>query len=215
MLELPVAELDQAISVQPYPWNIAFLGGLDQGRRAWTQGPVLRITDKLVPGLLKVPVLPGGAFRSQLSWQKVMQQIQAQAPRFPADFLVAVLENDGVMPGLIGDRARAAESHRKSGDTLEFERHVLQHVSQPGALVLPHASQKAAGSIVGAGMFAQSRQRRHQTVDECRTQSGGWPFFQRTEVDHVLNDREVGIPVWPNIDVGSEHFHVVSPLAGP
>ena len=68
--------------------------------------------------------------------------------------------------------ARLAVADRRAGEALELDRHVLQHVAEPGPLVLRHAAHEAAGLAVGAGVLAQRGDRRQQPVDEAGELAG-------------------------------------------
>ena len=67
-----MAELDEALVVEPEPGNVAFLGGLDQRGRTGAQRPALRVTDEVVPLSRKVEITAGRVLRPQSPWQQVM-----------------------------------------------------------------------------------------------------------------------------------------------
>src|SRR3546814_2944537 len=59
-------------------------------------------------------------------------------------------------------------SDRLAGDVLQFDRDVLEHVTEPGALVLAHAPDEAARLAVRAAVVGETGQRRDQSSEERR-----------------------------------------------
>ena len=68
---------------------------------------------------------------------------------------------------IVADAARLAERDVLAGDVLQLDRDVLEHVAEPGAVVLAHAADEAAGLAIRAAVVGQARQRRDQPVDEA------------------------------------------------
>src|SRR3546814_1856863 len=81
------------------------------------------------------------------------------------------------------DLAGLAEGDVFAGHVLQLDRHVLEHVTQPGALAFAHAADEAARFAVRAAVFGQARQRLDQGVDEGRPQLRGRPGFERAQVE--------------------------------
>ena len=74
--------------------------------------------------------------------------------------------------------ARLAEGDFLARDVLQLDGDVLEHVAQPGAFVLAHAAEEAAGFAVRAAVLGQARQRGGQRIDEGGAQSAGRPLLR-------------------------------------
>ena len=85
-------------------------------------------------------------------------------------------------------------------DDLARLAHVLEHVTEPGALVLAHAAYESTGLAVRAAVLAKPGESLQKTVDESITEAPGRPFLQWTQIDQVANDGKVSIDVRPPID---------------
>ena len=77
---------------------------------------------------------------------------------------------------------------------------MLEHVTEPGALVLAHAAYESTGLAVRAAVLAKPGESLQKTVDESITEAPGRPFLQWTQIDQVANDGKVSIDVRPPID---------------
>ena len=88
---------------------------------------------------------------------------------------------------------------------------MLEHMTQPGALVLAHAAQKAAWRIVGAAVFSQAGQCGDERVDERAAQPCRGPGFQRAQVKFQSNDRKVRVQRGADIDRTIEDTHEYLP----
>ncbi len=174
LLVLAVAELDQRLVVEPQPRDAALLGGVHQrGRRRPERAP-LREADVLVARRRPVPALGHGAGGAQLVGQQRAQQAQRQLAGRDAFLALGVFIDDGVEARAI-QAARLAEGDVLAGDVLQLERHVLEHVAEPGALVLVHAADETAGLAIGAAVLGEAGQGRDQAVDEALAELAGRP----------------------------------------
>jgi hypothetical protein len=142
-----------------------------------------------------------------------MQEVQGQLARLDPRELLLVLEHHVVDTALVRG-AGLAEGHLVAGDALQFQHHVLEHVAQPGPLVLEHATDQAAGLAVGAAVLRQSRQRVHQRIDEFTADARRRPLLEHAEIHRVANDREQGIDVGTTVDTGVNELHVRAPPPG-
>ncbi len=79
LLEAAVAELDQALAVEPQPGDVALLGRRHQGRRARAQRLALGEADEAVAAALEVEMLGVEVGRAQLRRQQRMEQLQRRA----------------------------------------------------------------------------------------------------------------------------------------
>ena len=156
LLEAPVAELDQALAVQPQPGDVALLGRGHQRGRARAQRLALGEADEAVAAALEVEMLGVEIGRAQLGRQEGMEQLQAELARLQADLRLLVLVDDEVLAGLAGATG-LAEGDRRAGDVLQLDRDMLEHVAEPGALALVQPADEAAGLAVGAAVLVQAR----------------------------------------------------------
>ena len=211
LLVLAVAQLDQALFVQPQPGDVAVLGGLHQrGCRRPERAP-LGIADEVGARLGPVPVVGHHAFRAKLGRQQRAQQLQRQFTGLDAFVALGVFVDHGVDAGPPGHAARLAEADVFTGDVLQLDGHVFEHMPQPGALLLfgivadlgpatqpPH---EATGFAEAAAVFLQPGQRGQQAVDEAGAQLRAGPGFQWPQVEQQLDDREVRVQRRADIDV--------------
>ncbi len=207
-----MAELHEAVAVEPQPRDIALLGRPHQRRRAGPERPRLRIAYEAVALLREIPVRWRRIARLYVVGQQAQQELQRQGARLPADRLVLVLEHHVVDARLAFDRSRAAVGDRRAGDVLQLDRHVFHDVPQPGALVLAQAPHEAAGLLVGAAVLVQARQCLEQRLDEGIAEAAGRPRLEFAEIDDVPDDPEVGPDIRTNVDVGADDFHCCSPV---
>jgi len=157
--------------------------------------------------------------RLQLRRQQRRQQAQAQFTRFDAFVALLVLIDHGVdaRAAAIGiHAARLAEAHFLAGDVLQLNGHVLQHVPQPGALLLfrlgavaTQPAHKAAGGGKAASVCVQAGQRSQQAVDEGGAQARCRPLLELAEIEHQLDDRKVRVERRADVDVAFEDFQAV------
>ena len=82
--------------------------------------------------------------------------MQRQLARLEADLRLLVLVDDVVLAGLAG-AAGLAEGHRRPGDVLQLDRHMLQHMAEPGALALVQPADEAARLAIGAAVLMRAR----------------------------------------------------------
>ena len=157
LLVAAMAELDQAVAIQPQPRDIAFFRGPHQRGCARPERAGLCVTDEAVAFRCKIPVgrrRVGGLYGVG---QEAQQELEREFAGFPAHGLVLVLEHHVVETGLAVDGARAAIGHRRTGDVLQLDCHMLHDVPEPGALFLAHAPHEATGLPVGATVLVQIR----------------------------------------------------------
>ena len=154
LLVLAVAELDQRLVVEPEPRDAALLGGMDERGRGGPERATLRKTDVFIARSGPVPALGHGASGAQFLRQQRAEEPECQLARGDAFLAFCVLVDDGIVPGLV--RAPGlAEGHVLASDILQLERHVLEHVAEPGALVFVHAADESAGFLVGAAVLGE------------------------------------------------------------
>src|SRR3546814_10703602 len=94
-----------------------------------------------------------------------------------------------------------------------LDRHVLEHVAQPGALAFAHAADEAARFAVRSAVFGQARQRLDQGVDEGRAQLPVRPGFERAQVELEPDDREMRIQRRADVDGTVQDTHRHAPLS--
>jgi hypothetical protein len=109
--------------------------------------------------------------------------------------------------------ARLAVGDTGAGEALELNRDVLQHVAEPGPLVLGHAAHEAAGRIVRAGVLAEARHQREQPLVEAG-QTQRRVLLQLAEVDPQADHRPQGVEVRPAVDAGLQDLHRYAPWLG-
>ena len=95
----------------------------------------------------------------------------------------------------------------ETGDGLQFQDHVFQHVSQPGALVLAHAAQKTARGVVGTSVLGEAGQGLDQPVDKFIAKTACGPFFEWSEIDYMADDRKSGVYVRAAVDICRDDLH--------
>ncbi len=106
----------------------------------------------------QAPTLGYAARGAQLLGQQRAEQAQAELAGGDAFVALRVLVDDRVHPGR-ARAARLAEGDRFAGDVLQLDRHVLEHVAEPGALALAHAAEEAARLAVRAAVLGEPGQR--------------------------------------------------------
>ena len=85
--------------------------------------------------------------------QKEREQLQAELARLQTDLRLLVLVDHEVFAGLTGATG-LAECDRRAGDVLQLDRHMLEHMAEPGAL--PHAPLQATRLPKRAAMRVQA-----------------------------------------------------------
>ena len=100
-LVLAVTKLHQAVAVEPDPRHAAFFRRLHQRAGAGPERAVLRVTDKAVALLRKIPVVVRRPLRSQFRGQQEAEQVDTQAARLAPHLRVLVLVHHGVLARLI------------------------------------------------------------------------------------------------------------------
>ncbi len=107
--------------------------------------------------------------------------------------------------------ARLAEGDVLAGDVLQLDRDVLEHVAEPGALVLVHAADEAAGLAIRAAVLGEAGQGRDQPVDEAFAEPGRRPGLEFAEVEFQPDDRKVRVVRRPDVDGAVEDAHAGRP----
>ena len=218
LLPPPVAQLHQAVVVQPHDGDVAPLRLRHQrlGARPEALAPhqpaqlLDRRGDVELPGGEAPPVLalvvqpvepfdPLEVFR-----QQALHQFQRQPPGVEADRLLLVGVHHVVDAGLALHRARLAALHLRPGEPLELDRDVLRNVAEPGAVAQP--PREPARLLVAAAMILQRRQQRQQPLRELRQLVGG-EALQRAEVHLHADHRYVAVEVRAAIGAPLQHPH--------
>ena len=172
-----VTELHQRLLVQAQPWDAARFGGAHQRGGRGSEGAALREADELVTSLRPGPPRRHDVGRPQLRRQQRGQQAQPELAGRNAFVALRVLVDDGVASGGTG-AARLAEGHRLTGDILQLDGHVLEHVAEPGAVAFAHAAEEAAGLTIRAAVFGEPRERCGERVDEAAAEPPGGPRLE-------------------------------------
>jgi hypothetical protein len=97
-----VAELDEAVLVEPNPRNTPVLGGMDQRGGAGSQRPTLGKANECVPLPVELKIFRNRPGRAQVAGQERMKQGQPQLSRFESDLRLLVFVDDVIKPGLAG-----------------------------------------------------------------------------------------------------------------
>jgi hypothetical protein len=168
-------------------------------------------TDVLVARGRPVPAVRDAALRPQLLGQQRAQQSHRQFAGRDAFLAFRVLVHHGVEAGLV-EAARLAEGDVFTGDVLQLERHVFEHVTEPGAFVLVHAADETAGLLVGAAVLGKAGQGLDQAADEGLAELGRRPGLQFAEVELQPDDREAGVVGGADVDGAVEDAHAGRPL---
>ncbi len=210
LLVLAVAELHQRLVVQAQPRNAAGLGRLYQRAGRGTERAALGEADELIARRVPAPVPRHAAGRAQLGRQERGEQSDAEFACLDALVALGVLVDDRVDARPVG-AASLAEGDFFAGDVLQFDRDVLEHVAQPGALVLAHAADEAAGFAIGTTVLAQAGQRLGEVLDESVAEPRGRPLLEFAEVELETNDREMRVQRRSDVDRSVENPHRRAP----
>jgi hypothetical protein len=213
LLVTSVAQLDQALLVEPDPGDPPLLRRAHQRHGARAQRPALGEADELVPLGGEVEVRRHRARGPELGRQQRVEQGEPEAARLEPDVLLLVLIDDVILPGL-AVRAGLAEGHRLAGDVLQLDRHVLEDVAHPGALVLDQPPDEAARLAVGAAVLVQPGERRDEGIGERLAQPTRGPLLQLAQVHVEADDRKVGVEAGPDIDRFFDDAHAGSSVGG-
>ena len=123
-----------------------------RGTRA--QGTALRVANEVVASRGEVEGNVRKACRPELAREQAMQQVHGKVSRFKANVFLLVFKDHVVNAGAPG-ATRLSERHFHTGNVLKLDRHVLQHVAEPGALVFRHAADETARLAIGAAVLVQ------------------------------------------------------------
>ena len=207
LLEASIAQLDQRLAVEPDPRDVARLGGLHDRRRARSECAALREADERV-ALPREVERVGLLACAQRFGQERVDEPDRELRRLEPFVLVLVLEDHVVDARLVG-AARLAEGDPYSCDVLQFDRDMLEHMPEPGALVLGHAADEATRLAVRTAVLVQPGQSGEQAVDERAAEPRGGPLLERAEVELEADDREVRVERGADIDRTFEDPHVL------
>ena len=171
---------------------LALFGGSHQRRGDWAEGSALSVADEAVALFVEVElsrplesIAPGSRWSSS----------SRASARPRADVLLFVLVDDVVLAGL-AVAARLAEGDLGAGDVLQLDRHVLEDVAHPGALVLAAAADEAPGLAVGAAVLCRPGSALEQAADEVLPEPAEG-HSSSPQVDGQANDREVRVETGP------------------
>ena len=187
------------------------MGSAHQRRSGGPERASLRETDELVARLGPAPALGHDVSRTNRIRQQRAEQAQPEFARGDAFVALLVLVDDRVDARRSG-AARLAESDLLAGDVLQLDRHVLEHMTEPGALVLAHAAEEAARLVVGTAVLRETRQCRGQCVDEAGAETCRRPLLEVTEVELEPDDREMGVERRADVNGTIEDAHIGLPL---
>jgi hypothetical protein len=192
LLILAEAELHQRIRIEAHPRDVARFGGVHQRGRARPEGAALGKTDVGIALAGKVPIggprAVGATGIRQQREQQAQREFAGLQPLVPLFVLV-----DHVVHALGTGAARLAEGHLDPGDVLQLDRHMLEHVPQPGPLILGESADEATGFAVAAAVLVQTGEGSQQRLDELGTEAGGRPRFEGAEIEPQADDREMGV----------------------
>ena len=138
-----------------------------------------------------------------------MQQVQRNTGRLDPHVLLLVLEHD-VVHSRTRRSARLAERHLHSRHVLQLDCHMLQHVPQPGALVLGHPAHESTRLTVRTAVVVEAWQRGKQCIDEITTQPARGPLLQIAQVECQPDHGKVSVVARPHVHGLVENFHVLS-----
>ncbi len=191
LLIFAVSKLNQRPLIEPDPGDITLFGGLDQRPGRGAKLFALRAKDKAAQLLFPVKVRIEIIFDLILQHlgQKVHQQPHRQFARRKADIALMVLIDHVVLTDNPG-AARTAKGDIRACNILHFYCAMLQHMTQPGPVILLQTTHKAARFPIRAPMFRKTRKGRDQPVGKRGSDFRGWPVFQNTQIDDVSYDRE-------------------------
>ena len=91
---------------------------------------------------------------------------------------------------------------------------MLEHVAEPGALVLVHPPDEPARLLVGATVLGEAGQRLDEAVDEGRSKLARGPGLELAEVELQPDDREAGEVRRADVNGTIEDAHAVRPVPG-
>ena len=165
LLVASVAELHERLVVEPEPGNAPCLGCADQRRGGGPERPALREAYELVARFGPAPALGHAVRGTQRRGKQRAQEPQSELARGDPLVALGVLVDDHVQAGSAG-AARLAEGDALARHVLQLDRDVLEHVAEPGALVLAHAPQETTRFAVGAPVLREARQCLGEGIDE-------------------------------------------------
>ena len=145
------------------------------------------------------------ALRRELGRQEIVDERQREVARGLADALLLVLEDHVVVAGR-AFAAGLAEDGVRSGELLQLDGDVLEHVAEPGAAVLGEAAHEAAFGLERALVRAQARQRGEEPVREAGDLRAR-PALELAEIDGEPHHGEVRVQAGAAIDAALEELH--------
>ena len=160
-----LAELDEAVAVEPDPRDVALCGLVDEGLRRRAEGLPLGHPDE--PLQLGREVEGDGRVVRR---HEVVDEVHGEAAGRQAHLLLHVLVDDVVLAVRAG-RAGLAVPGLGARQGLELERDVLGDVAHPRPVA--QARDEAAAAAERAGVVAQAGHERQQAVGEAGDAVGG------------------------------------------
>ena len=182
-------ELDQGLVIEPQPRDVPLLGRVHQRGGGRSERAALRKADVFVARRRPVPAFRHAARRPQLFGQQREEQAHGELAGGDAFLALGVLVDDGVEARPV-EAARLAERDVLAGDVLQLEGDVLEHVPEPGALVLVHATDEAARLAVGAAVLGEAGEGGDEPVHEFLAEAARGPGLELAEVQLQPDDRE-------------------------
>ncbi len=200
-LELAVAELHQRAVVEADPRDVALLGGPHQRAGRGAEGAALRQAHQGLAFAAEIERrrVVGRALRRQ----EMADHRQAERAGGGAHRLLGEAVDHVVLAGGQGLAASLAIGDWRTSQALELDRHVLEHVAEPGALVLAQPADEAARLAVRARVLVQGRHQLEQPLVEPG-QAQRRVGFELSQVhpqsDHRPERVEVGSAVDPRLE---------------
>ncbi len=209
LLKLAMPQLHQRLIVEPQPGNAALFGRAHQRGGRGSEGAALREANELIARLLPVPVRGNGPLRADRGGQQRTQQPKPKIAGRDPFIALRVFIHDCIKARR-PCAARLAEGDFLAGDILQLDGDMLEHMPEPGTLILAHPAKKAAGFAVGTAMLREARQRFAKRVDKFLAQATGGPGLQSPQIQLQANDRKARIQRGTHIDGTIEDSHACS-----
>src|SRR5579871_464309 len=206
LLKFAVTELHQGLLVQAQPGDLTLLRGAHQRGGRGAERAALSEANELIARGLPAPVGRDRIGGTKLGGQERAEQLQAELAGRNALIALRVFVDDRVTAGLAG-AARLAEGHFLAGHVLQLDRDVLEHVPEPGALILTHAPEESARLAVRAAVLGKAGQCGGERIDEPGAETAGGPGFECTEVELESNHGKSGVHRRTDVNGSIENAH--------
>ena len=214
LLEAAMTELHQAVLVQAEERDLAVARRLDQRRGAGPQDAALCEADETITLGFEVEIVRHRPGSADLPGQQRLEQLQRQAAGLQAHLglLVAV---DHVVAPRLARGPRLAEGDLGAGNALDLDGAVLQHMSEPGAVILAQPPHEPAGLAIRTAVRPETGQGIQKRIHELRAQAAGGPFLQDPQVHGEADHAEQGVEAGTHIHRGLEDLHGAIPFGCP